>query len=158
MLLSNENALAQGKVEGIYLLRPEDVDFRLQRGGDWDELTWDSGGLFIAVGPQGLYAFNANTESMLLPGETAADLSPTGNWMLVWGKGATLYQPPSIYPLQNITEKSVKTVYWQLDSKGFFIQIEETLYYLSFPGLRFQKVEDGFLNEEPLVMAWVAGD
>ncbi len=155
MIIKNEDGVNQGMVEGVYLLQPGDVDFQLLRGGIWDELSWDSGGMFIASGSQGLFAFRPDGEDMVLPGESSADLSPIGNWMIAWGDGARLYQPPSIYPLQTLTEKQVETVYWQPDSRGFFIQSEGDLYSLEFPGLSFQLVEDGFPAGEPLIMAWV---
>jgi len=158
MISKSENGAAQGLVDGLYLLRPEDIDFQLQRGGFWTELSWDSGGMFIASGSQGLFAISPDGENMVLPGETAADLSPKGNWMITWGDGARLYQPPSIYPLQTLTEDHVEAVFWQPDSKAFFIKSEGALFYLTFPGLSFQLVEDGFLNDEPLMMAWVVAD
>lgn len=155
MILSNEDGISQEMVEGVYLLQPGDLDFQLLRGGIWNELTWDSGGMFVASGSQGLFAFSQDGENMVLPGEVSADLSPMGNWMIAWGDGARLYQPPSIYPLQTLTEKQVENVYWQPDSRGFFIQSEGDLYSLKFPGLSFQLVEDGFSTGEALMMAWV---
>ena len=158
MILHNENGPSQGMVEGVYLLRPGDVDFQLLRGGIWDQISWDSGGMFFASGPQGLFVFSPDGEDMVLPDESSADLSPSGNWMIAWGDGARLYQPPSIFPLQTLTENQVEAVFWQPDSTGFFIQSEDRLSALSFPELRFQQVEDGFGREEPLIMAWVVPD
>lgn len=155
MILNDENGQSQGMVEGVYLLRSGDVDFQLIRGGLWNDLYWDSGGMFIASGSQGLFVFSPDGENMVLPVESAADLSPGGNWMIGWGEGARLYQPPIIYPLQTLTEKQVDAVQWQPDSKGFFIQSDGTLYLLTFPGLRFMPIEDGFGGDDPLVMAWV---
>ena len=159
MILNSENGTNQYMVEGIYLFRPGDVGFQLLRGGTWNDLTWETGGMFIASGPQGIFAFNnPGEETMVLPDEERADLSPTGNWMIAWGDGARLYQPPSIYPLQTLTENQVDTVFWQPDSKGFFIQSEGMLYSLRFPGLSFDLVEDGFSTDTPLQMAWVVAD
>ncbi len=158
MILKYESGEDPGMVEGIYLLQSGDIDFQLLRGGIWDELFCDSDGMFIASGSQGLYVFSLDGEDMVLSGETSADLSPTGNWLIAWGDGARLYQPPSIYPLQTLTEDQVESVYWQPDSKGFFIQSEGRLYSLTFPGLSLQLVEEGFAEDEPLIMAWVFPD
>jgi hypothetical protein len=164
MTLSNENATPKGKVEGVYLLRPEATDFQIQRGGIWSELFWDSGGIFIASGPQGLFAVSPDGESMLLDQEKTADLSPSGNWLIAWGDGlnsqvgARLYQLPSIYSLQTLTESSVQSVLWQPDSKAFFIQSESSLFYLSFPGLSFQEIDSGFVDDEPLILTLILGD
>jgi len=156
MIFGNESVTAQGKVEGVYLLRPENIDFQLQRGGLWLDLKWDSGGMFIANGSQGLFAFSSDGRNMILPGEKAADLSPRGNWMLTWGDGARLYQLPSVYPLQTLTEDNVEAIFWQPDSKAFFLQSEGALYYLAFPSLNFQQVEVDFPESDPLFMAWIA--
>jgi len=158
MILSRADGGTRGMVEGVYLLKPEDAGFQLIRGGIWDQITWDPGGMFIASGPQGLYAFSSDGENMVLPDEVWADLSPMGSWMIAWGDGARLYQPPSIYPLQTLTENQVDSVFWQPDSKGFFIQSEGSLYKLVFPGLNFQKIGDGFPEDEPLPMLWVTSD
>lgn len=158
MILNSGNGMSQGVVEGIYLFQLGDVDFQLLRGGIWNDLSWEPGGMFIASGPQGLFAFNPAGETMVLPDEVWADLSPIGNWMIAWGDGARLYQPPSIYPLQTLTENQVETVFWQPDSKGFFIQSEGALYSLRFPGLSFDLVEDGFSTETPMQMAWITSD
>ena len=164
--LSNENATPKGKVAGVYLLKPDDVDFQLLRGGFWADLSWDPGGMFLASGKQGLFAFNPDGQSMVLPGETRAIFSPIGNWMVAWGEGggsqvgARLYQPPSIHPLQSLTENDVQTVFWQPDSKAFFLQSQGELYQLAFPGLQFNRIEDGFPEDEALILAWMteAGD
>jgi hypothetical protein len=158
MILNSGNGMSQGMVEGIYLFQPGDVDFQLLRGGIWNDLSWEPGGMFIASGPQGLFVFNPEGETMVLPDEVGADLSPMGNWMIAWGDGARLYQPPSIYPLQTITENLVETIFWQPDSRGFFIQSEGALYSLRFPGLSFDLVEDGFSTETSKQMAWVISD
>ena len=156
MILTNEEVTSQGMIEGVYLLMPGDVDFQLLRGGIWNELSWDSGGMFIASGSQGLFVFDPNGENMVLPDEVSADLSPMGNWMIAWGDGARLYQPPSIFPLQTLIENQVETIFWQPDSRGFFIRSEGELYSLKFPGLSFQFVDDGFSTDDPLIMAWVS--
>ncbi|MDY6845599.1 MAG: hypothetical protein SVP52_00485 [Chloroflexota bacterium] len=158
VILGDGSVTAQGKVEGVYLLRPEDIDFKLQRGGLWRDLKWESGGMFIASGSQGLFAFSSDGQNMFLPGEKAGDLSPKGNWMLTWGEGARLYQPPSVYPLQTLTEDNVETVFWQPDSKAFFLQSDGALYYLAFPSLNFQQVEVDLTGRDPLFMAWIAED
>lgn len=155
LVLGIGNTVPDGEVEGIYLLRPEDVKFQLQRGGNWTDVTWDPGGMFVAAGPQGLYLFGPDGESMVLPEEKAADLSSQGNWVIAWGDGARLYQLPSVFPLQTLTENRVETVFWQPDSKGFFLQTEGALKHLIFPSLGFQQVEDGFSRDETLFMAWV---
>lgn len=158
MVLKSENGISQDMVEGIYLFQPGDAGFQLLRGGIWNDLSWEQGGMFIASGPQGLLAVNSEGETMVLPDEEWADLSPTGNWMIAWGDGARLYQPPSIFPLQTLTENQVETIFWQPDSTGFFIQSGGALYSLSFPGLSFDLVEDGFSTRTPLQMAWVISD
>jgi len=155
MIMGNQSAPPQGKVEGVYLLRPEDIDFQLQRGGLWDELKWDSGGIFMAKGSQGLFVISPDGQNMILPGESYGDLSPAGNWMIAWGDGARLYQPPGEYPLQTLTEDQVDAVFWQPDSKAFFLHTEGDLYHLSFPSLNFQQVDAGLTAEQPLIIAWV---
>ena len=158
LVLGSENGVNQEMVEGVYLLAPGAVDFQLIRGGIWTKLSWEPGGMFLANGPQGLFAFGSEGEAMALPNEDWATFSPSGNWMIAWGDGARLYQPPSVYPLQTLTEDQVQVVFWQPDSKGFFIQSDGSIHYLLFPGLSFQKVADGFARDEPLVMGWMVPD
>ncbi|MFN2304280.1 MAG: hypothetical protein ACK2TV_11180, partial [Anaerolineales bacterium] len=133
----------------------------LLRTGSWDRLYWDKGGLFVAVGTQGLFAFNSAGEGLFLPDEGDARISPDGNWMIAWGdgirstQGARLYQPPIPDPLQTVSERLVDIVMWQPNSKAFFIHADGVLYQLTFPGLNLQEVKAGFPQEVQFNLVWV---
>lgn len=78
---------------------------------------------------------------MFLPGQGNARFSPNGTWLISWGdglnseSGARLYQSANERPLQTLLDGQIETVFWQPDSKGFFLQSEGVLYHFVFPGL-----------------------
>ncbi len=160
-VLSEEDALPMGLMGGVYLLQPDSTTLMLQRAGDWETLKWDEGGVFIAVGSQGVVAFTPEGEGFVLRDEGNLNVSPSGNWMIAWGDGeaaaagARLYQNPSGNLLQQITDRAVTSVHWLPDSKAFFIQSEGTLYYLAFPELDLTEVETGVSADASLEFIWV---
>lgn len=160
-VLSDEDATSQGLIGGVYLLRPESPSFSLQRAGDWSHLTWDPGGMFVASSPQGALAFTPEGESILLQDEAQMALSPSGNWIVAWGDGtesttgARLYQSPSGNRLQEIMDLQVGSVFWQPDSKAFFLFAEGSLYHLAFPSLNLVEINTEFSEDQTLEMIWV---
>ena len=159
--ISVENAATAGLIGGVYLLQPDSPNFSLLRTGSWERLYWDKGGLFVAVGSQGVFVFTSSGEGFFLPDEGDVRISPDGNWMIAWGDGvnslagARLYQPPSPYPLQTLSEDLVDVVLWQPNSKAFFIHADGVLYQLTFPGLNLQQVKAGFPQEAQFNLVWV---
>ena len=159
--LSSAKAAGQGLTGGIYLLQQERSIYRLIRAGDWDQLSLESEGMFVAGGDTGVFMFTHTGDGFFLPGENHAKYSPHGNWMVAWGQGersnlgARLYQPSSDHALQTLVEGEVDAVSWQPDSKGLFIQSEGAIYHLLFPGLKPREVENGFPAGINLAMAWV---
>lgn len=159
--INGENATSAGFIGGVYFLQLDSPDFTLLRAGDWDRLYWDKGGLFVAAGTQGVFVFTSAGEGYFLPDEGDVRISPDGNWMIAWGdginssSGARLYQPPSPYPLQTLSEDLVEVVMWQPNSKAFFIHANGILYQLTFPGLNLQQVKAGFPQEAQFNLVWV---
>ena len=93
---------------------------------------------------------------MLLPNEEHVRLSANGNWMIAWGStGARLYQSNNTYPLQTLIEGPVETLFWQPDSKAFYIQSAGSLYRFVFPGLRPIEIASGLPEDIALEMIWV---
>jgi hypothetical protein len=160
--LDSESAAAADLIGGVYLLAPGSASPNLIRAGQWPTLTWDPGGMFFAAGPQGLLAFMPEGQSIYLPDERMARLSPSGNWIVAWGTdeggsaGARLYQSPSGNQLQTLTDLPMSDLLWQPDSQGFFILADGSLYHLVFPGLDLLEVASGFSADQVVVMAWVA--
>jgi hypothetical protein len=160
-IIGEENAVDQGLTAGFYILEPEITVYQLLRAGNWEWLAWDPVGLFIVSGPQGIFAFSPEGESMFLPGEQDAHLSPNSNWLLAWGEGpdkdegVRLYQPPSDHPLQSISIGEVDAAMWAPNSNAFYIQSDGQLFLVPFPGLNQAEIELGFMTEDPLVMIWV---
>ncbi len=150
-----------GMMAGIYLFEPDSSDYRLHREGEWEQLVYDQGGMFVTTGSQGALAFTSDEEEIYLPGEVGVRMSPLGNWIVAWGNGegstagARLYQPASDRPLQTLTDMPVTSVYWQPDSKGFFLYGESALYYLRFPSLNMEEIEGGFIGNDILELIWV---
>jgi hypothetical protein len=71
-----------------------------------------------------------------------------------------LYQPPVNAPLQTLLvqtllETSVSAVFWQLDSRGFFIFSEGRLFHFAFPSLNPEEVAVGLSEETPPIMIWL---
>ncbi len=161
LVLGDENAAQLGLIAGVYLLPPDRVAFDLQRAGGWFTLSWDPGGMFIASGPQGAFAFTPQGKGVLLADEVALQLSPNGSWFLAWGDGLSaptglrLYQSPGGNFMQNITERKVTNLFWQPDSQAFFLFSESELFEIRFPGLKLNRIETGFGGETPLPMSWV---
>jgi len=81
--------------------------------------------------------------------------------MVGWGDGvkgavgARLYQSSSSRPLQELSDIAIKNVFWQPDSKGFFLFGEEALYHLEFPALNPQKIREGFSKDDLIDFIWV---
>jgi hypothetical protein len=159
--VNNDQAAAKGMVAGVYLHQPESASFALQRAGEWQNLSWDPVGRFVAAGSQGVFAFDPSGSNMLFEGEGNIRLSPAENWLLAWGDGSTsavglrLYQPASDHPLQTITQAQVQNVFWAPNSKSFFVQSDGSLYHLVFPILMMNEVETGFSESEPIDLLWV---
>ncbi len=160
-LLSESDAVSAGTMAGVYLRKPGRASADLLRGGVWQDLVWENGGMFVAVGPQGVFAFTPEGESVALPQESHLVISPNGNWMIAWGEGegfdqgARLYQSPSGNLLQELTDQWVDSVYWGPDSKNIFILAEGYLYHLAFPDLDLMAVEGGIAETILMTFAWV---
>lgn len=160
-ILSHDSAIAQGMSGGIYLLLPGSTALQLQQGGNWDTLTWDPAGMFVAAGLQGVTMFTPEGESLFLPDQGNASLSPNGNWLIAYGdgeqsaSGARLHQSASNHPLQTLLEDRVESLFWQPDSRGFFIQSEGVMYHFVFPGLKPIEVTNGLPTDKALEYIWV---
>ena len=160
-IISHDNAIAQGISGGLYRLLPDSTMLHLQQGGHWDNLTWDPTGMFVAAGLRGVLLFTPGGESLSIPGQGNARLSPNGNWLIAWGdgensaSGARLYQSASDHPLQTLLEDRVETLFWQPDSMGFFIQSEGVLYHFVFPGLKPLEIDKELPLDTALEWLWV---
>ncbi len=152
-------ALSQGDPAGIYVIDPGTTRPRLIRAGDFNRLSWDQGGVFIAAGPRGVFAFPPDGASFFLAEEAWASLSPSKNWMIAWGEetlvGARLYQPPVSDPLQTIWESPVQEALWQPDSRGFFLLTEGALVQFAFPGLNPDPIATGLDEQIPPMFIWI---
>ncbi len=161
LVLDETQALDQGKLSGVYLRTAGSAVFELQQAGAWSALSWDTGGVFVASGQQGVSVITPEGNAILLTGESSLSVSPSGNWMIGWGdgekkdSGARLYQGPSGNLLQSLTDLKVTSVYWQADSKAFFLLAEGTLYRVAFPGLNLEEVTAGYPSGQPLELVWV---
>ena len=150
LVVNEANASPQGWLPGVYLLRSEDVAFGLEMAGIWESLVWDQSGVFVASGTQGAFLFSPDDMAVLLGDEKKAAPSPDASWLIAWGDGISsptglrLYQSPSGSFLQNISESLVSSVFWRPDSKAFFVVSEGVLYYVRFPSLNLEKVDEGF--------------
>lgn len=159
--LDETQALDQGKISGVYLRQAESAVFELQQAGAWSALAWDPGGVFVASGQQGVSVITPEGNAILLTGESGLSVSPSGNWMIGWGdgdtkeSGARLYQSPSGNLLQSLTDLQVTSIFWQPDSKAFFLLAEGILYYVAFPGLNLEEVTSGHPAGQPLALVWV---
>jgi len=160
-VLGEDDIFTAGQMAGVYLSQVGSAYPELLRAGIWKGLKWDDGGMFVARGMQGVFAFTPEGESVTLPDETDIQISPNGNWVIAWGDGektaagARLYQNPNGNLLQQLTDKLVTAVHWGPDSKTFFIQAEGALYQLSFPGLNPLVVETGFPADRGLDFSWM---
>ncbi len=159
--LDTDAAAVRNSIAGVYLVKAGSGAPELIRSGEWTTLVWDQGGMFIASGDQGLVAFTPEGKSIFLSGEKMARISPSGNWIVAWGaadgdhSGAQLYQSPSGTWLQNLTDKQIESVYWQPDSKAFFILAGGTIYRLAFPDLSLNMIATGFDANQMLDLSWV---
>lgn len=148
-------------VPGIYRIQPESVKYDLVRAGEFNHLTWDLSGMFVASGSSGVFAFPPDGIGIYLEGEEDARFSPNGNWLIAWGSGkdqkigARLYQPPMGAPLQTLLESAVEAIFWQPDSLGFFVLSEGSLYRLVFPGLNAQEIIGGIAEGTDRVFVWI---
>lgn len=160
-IINHNNAIAQGISAGLYRLLPDSTILQLQQGGHWDNLTWDPAGKFVASGIRGVLLFTPDGDSLFLPGQGNAHLSPNGNWLIAWGdgenstSGARLYQSASDHTLQTLLEGHVETMFWQPDSMGFFIQSEGVLYHFVFPGLKPLEIDNDLPLDTALEWLWV---
>lgn len=160
-LLSEVDASSKGSMAGVYLRKSGRASADLLRGGVWEDLIWEDGGMFVAAGSQGVFAFTPEEESVALPKESHLALSPNGNWMVAWGegnsaeRGARLYQSPGGNLLQELTNQWVDKVFWGPDSINIFIQAEGSLYHLAFPRLELMAVEGDIPENVLMTFAWI---
>ena len=161
IVLDETQAANQGQVSGIYLRKPQSAVFELQRAGTWSSLAWEPGGAFVATGDQGVSIITPEGDTVLLTSESNLRISPSGNWMVGWGDGETqpsgarLYQGPGGNLLQSITDLQVSGVFWQADSKAFYLVAEGVLYRVAFPGLNLEEIASGYADGTPLPMVIV---
>ena len=159
LIQDQDIAASNGTTAGIYGIQPGTTNPQLIRAGNFHQLTWDPGGMFIASGMSGVFGFPTEGAGLFLPDEGQASLSPSGNWLIAWGDeamaGARLYQTPVNAPLQTLLDSPVEAMLWQPDSRGFFILSEGNLYHFVFPGLNPNEVAVGFAREIPPVFVWL---
>lgn len=159
LILKPTQAGRDGLIAGIYGFQPGASSPQLIRAGDFTQLTWSPGGMFIAAGPGSVFAFPPEGGGFILPEEEMASLSPSGNWLIAWGDenkpGSRLYQPPVNDPLQTLLEAPVAGTVWDPDSRGFFILSEGTLYHFVFPSLNPDEVAVGFSEDNPPIFLWL---
>ena len=161
IMLNETQAAVQGKISGVYLRKAESAVFDLLQAGSWSALDWGTGGVFVASGQQGVSVITPEGNAILLSGESGLSISPSGNWMIGWGDGETrasgarLYQSPNGNLLQSLTDLQVTAVYWQPDSKAFFLLAEGTLYQVAFPGLNLEEITSDYPDGQALEMLWV---
>ena len=159
--VGEQEAKLQNLVAGIYTIQPDQSGYTLQRAGNWDQLVWNPGGLFLARGAQGVFAFSLQGEDIFLPDEADLRISPDGQWMVGWGdgigsqSGARLYQTPGSYPLQTISDQIVEAILWQPDSRGFFIFAGGDLFLVEFPQLNLNPVQIGFPEDGQFDLIYV---
>ena len=163
----DSNALAivldesQSEVSGVYLRKAESTVFELQQTGAWSTLEPAPGGVFVATGQRGVSVITPDGDTILISGESGLSISPSGNWMVGWGDGGTnqsgarLYQGPGGNLLQSLTDLQVTSVYWQPDSRAFFLLAEGVLYRVAFPGLNLEEITAGFPADQSLEMLWM---
>jgi len=160
-ILNEELALEAGLTAGVYLQVPDQAEYRLVRAGDWMNLAFEPGGMFIVKGSSGVFAFSSDGDELYLPRERNLQMSPLGNWMIAWGDGtdgetgARLYQPPNDRSLQALTNKPVEGALWQPDSKGLFLLSDGAIYHLEFPGLDMVEIIGGISSMSPHEWIWV---
>ncbi|MFW5713837.1 MAG: hypothetical protein ACOCYU_04125 [Brevefilum sp.] len=155
LIIDQASGANDGHSAGVYGLLPDSQNLHLIRAGEFSTLSWEPGGMFLAGGLNGLFAFPPEGQGLFLADEVQASLSPNGNWLIACGEGARLYQPPVGVPLQTLLEAEVNSVLWQPDSLGFFIQSEGTLFHFMFPGLYPSEVTSGFSKDRAEIMVWV---
>lgn len=160
--ISGEAGQSKNLLGGLYLLPADNSASRLIQTGAWQTLRADRGGQFIATGMQGVLMVAPDGASLWLANEHDASLAPNGTWIVAWGDdesaaagGARLYQSASNHPLQSLTELPVQSVIWQSDSKGFYIQSEDKLYRLLFPGLNPEVIITGIPPTMPTPLVWL---
>jgi hypothetical protein len=159
LILGPNHAGKDGLTAGIYGFQPGESNPQLLRAGDFTQLAWDPGGMFIASGASGVFGFMPEGTGFFLPEEGQASLSPSGNWLIAWEEeqnpGARLYQPPVNVPLQTLLESPITDVVWQPDSRGFFILNDGTLDHFAFPSLNPNEVALGFSEDIPPLFLWL---
>lgn len=161
IVLNETQAASQGQVSGIYLRKPQSAVFEMQRAGTWASLVWEPGGAFVATGYQGVSVITPDGDAVLLSSENNLSISPSGNWMVGWGDGETrpsgarLYQGPGGNLLQSITDLQISGVFWQADSKTFYLVAEGVLYQVAFPGLNLEEIASGYADGISLPMVIV---
>jgi|GEM_PF-456621 len=160
-ILRYEDAIPQDLSGGIYRLMPHSPVRILQSTGYWDAIRWDSGGMFVASGSQGVTLFTPDGDSLLVPNISNASVSPNGNWLIGYGDGsrsdagARLYQTGSNHPLQTLITTPVDALFWQPDSQGFLILSEGILYHHTFPRLSPNELMSGLPQDANFELIWV---
>ncbi len=161
LIMDQANAAKSGGTAGIYGFQSASPNLQLIRAGDFSQVSWRPGGMFVAAGNNGVFVFPPEGMGFFLSKAGNASLSPNGDWLIAWGKspdnleGARLYQPPTTIPLQTLLESSVETAIWQPDSHGFLMLSMGTLFHFTFPSLQPKEVAWGFTGDIPPVFVWL---
>ena len=160
-VLDEAQALEKNLLSGVYLVAANSAVRSLQMVGEWNGLSAESDGIFIASGVKGLIGFSAGGNGFSLSDERMASISPSGNWMVAWGTeeggttGARLYQSSSGSLLQKLTELPVQDVVWQPDSMAFYLTTQDSIYRVAFPQLSLELIAEGFEPGSPPIVNWV---
>jgi hypothetical protein len=147
---------------GLYLLAPDSLDPRLVQAGEWQGLVWsDSGGEFIARGPQGVIGVTPDGTPALISGENQLLPSPGGKWLACWGDATTaakpglrLYRTGSTL-VQAVVTDAVQQLAWQPDAMGFFFIAGSRLELAVFPSLQPVILDPDVKPGPTPVLVWV---
>jgi hypothetical protein len=124
------------------------------------EVHWDSGAEFFVSdagcldGETGSLSFSPSGEPHCKPRWPEHYASPDKRWEVVIEQTGISLHPKGKEAAGRIHPAPSGQVIWRLDSEGFFLEVEEVLYYISAPAMTIQVVDKN-LQVSPLPYQWI---
>ena len=159
LLIKEEAARINKQSPGVYLRRSDSTKFDQFVLGDYEWLGYDRGlGKFVTNSQIDTTVFDANGIKLSLVGASRLSASPDGQWLISWSEaGVNLHTADGKF-LQQITNNTVESLFWQTDSKGFYLLMSDGLWHSQFPRLEPVKLTEDVWHENGGLFNWLGSD
>jgi hypothetical protein len=156
LTIGNAAAEANRQSPGIYVKASASTRFEIMQLGTFTNLQYHPAkGLFSAFNGFDTVVFRTGLLSFMMEGIEHISFAKDGSWILAWNSSAVYLYDAKGNRLQTVREDAISDVFWQPDSRGFYLVTKEALYHYTFPLLQPIKVSDNIGQQSPLPHAWL---